>query len=207
MIFGLFKDNNKKVAEAVYGNFRAPINVAKKLGKWDKHSTFGETFVYDDYLLGFFNLYIQDFAKIAGLKTTQDRGRMMHFCFKLLDERYSKLDELNGMINRYTMKCENPTKDFKLATNHAAMVISILMDDQAQRSFSKDPIFKEATKYFSSGKFNKDIEFARELMPKEDNPAASMSSAPTKVIIANRVFTKTFTIRLNKTFKVKGMKY
>ena len=110
MIFGLFKDNNKKVAEAVYGNFRAPINVAKKLGKWDKHSTFGETFVYDDYLLGFFNLYIQDFAKIAGLKTTQDRGRMMHFCFKLLDERYSKLDELNGMINRYTMKCENQQK-------------------------------------------------------------------------------------------------
>ena len=44
---------------------------------WPKNSenginfSFGETFVYD-YLLGFFNLYIQDFAKISGLKSTED---------------------------------------------------------------------------------------------------------------------------------------
>ena len=71
----------------------------------------------------------------------------MHYCFKLLDEKYSKLDELNSMINRYTLKCENPTKDFKLATNHAAMVISILLDDQAQ-SFSKDQFLKKLQNIF-----------------------------------------------------------
>ena len=79
------------------------LNVAKKIiGKWDKNFSFGETFVYDDYLLGFFNLYIQDFAKISGLKKLLKIVvlGMMHNCFKLLDEKYSKLDELNS-INRY----------------------------------------------------------------------------------------------------------
>ena len=157
--------------------------------------------------LGFFNFYIQNFATIAGLKTSEERGLMMTHCFKLLDESFSNLDVLNKMIDHYTMKCEKPTKDFKLATNQANMIIAVLMDDQVQRKFAKDPIYKEANKYYSSGKFNKDIKFAKEIMPEENNPSETMSSAPTKIVVANRMFTKTFTIRLNKTFKVKGMKY
>ena len=62
---------------------------------------------------------------------------------------------------------------------------------------------KEAAKYYNSGKFDADHQFAKKKMPDDLYDKKFMDSAPAHILIGYRMFEQTFVKRLNKFYKVK----
>ena len=200
-MFGLFKNKKKELAKEIFGAFKPKILVAKTTGKWEKTSTFGDIFIEDDYLLGFFNTYLSIVCAKFGY-SGQDSGLIMQDVYKLLDGTYSNVDKLEKLLRNFQVAKVSNNKDFVKGSDHAAMFFLVFTNDNNAHKFSKDPIFKEANKHFESGDFKKRNDWAKKVVPDMFADGDKMSEAPSNIVIAYRIFEKTFEERLNKTFKV-----
>tara|TARA_B100000586_G_C19879589_1_gene330300 strand:+ start:27 stop:635 length:609 start_codon:yes stop_codon:yes gene_type:complete len=202
MIFGLFKNKKKELAKQIYGVFKPRIDLVKKRGKWKKDLSFGEAFIEDDYLVGFFNQYMNMIAIPSGVKGA-DQGRLAESIFILMDPIFKDISKLEKLFDRYHSLSQEGNKEFTLATNEAFMFYNVMTDHPVKEQFSSNPIYKEAIKYFNSGKVKSDHEFAKKMMPKDLYDADFMENVPGSFVKSNRIFEKTFVKRLNKVFKVK----
>ncbi len=202
MVFGLFKNKKKELAQQIYGAFRPKIDVSKKIGKWKDYLSYGDAFINDDYLLGFFNMYASIVSRKFGF-AGKESGEIIKNIYEMMDPSYSEIIKLQRLFDRYHLLSTSKPKDFILGSDHAAMFFLVFVNDQAAHNFSKDPIYKEAQKYFSSGGFEKENEWAKKMMPKDLYDAEKMSEAPSNIVVAHRIFDKTFNKRLMKTFKFK----
>jgi len=200
-MFGLFKNKKKELAKEIFGVFKPKIDLAKTIGKWEKTSTFGDVFIDDDYLLGFSNAYFGIVAKKFGY-SGQDLGLILMDIYKLLDGTYSDLDKFQKIIQNYQSSKLNGSKELMLGEDHALMFFLVFNSDNDAHKFSKNTIYKEAIKYFDTGEFKKQSEWAKKILPKEFSNGSALSDAPSNIIIAYRIFEKTFEKRLNKVFNI-----
>ena len=83
------------------------------------------------------------------------------------------------------------------------MFYNVMTDHSVIEQFSSNPIYKEAIKYFNSGKAKSDHGFAKKMMPKDLYDADLMENVPDSFIKSNRIFEKTFVKKLQKVFKYK----
>lgn len=202
-MFGIFKNKDKKkeFAKEIFGVFKPKIHVAKKIGKWKKTSTFGDVFIDDDYLLGFSNAYFGIVSKKFGY-SGQDVGLILMDVYKLLDGTYSDLDKFQKIIQNYQLAKSSGSKDLILGEDHALMFFLVFTSDNDAHKFSKDPIYKDANKYFETGEFKKQSDWAKKVLPEEFSNGNTLSDAPSNIIVAYRIFEQTFEKRLNKLFKI-----
>ena len=200
-MFGLFKDKKKELAKEIFEVFKTKILFTKKVGKWEKTTTFGDVLIGDEYLLGFFNTYLGLVSKKSGY-SGQDIGLISIDAYKLLDGTYSDLDKFQKIIQNIQLAKAMKSKDSMLGEDHALMFFLVLTNDNDAHKFSKDPIYKEANKYFDSGEFKKKSEWAKKILPKEFSSGSALSDAPSNIIVAYRIFEKTFENKLNKVFKI-----
>ena len=202
-MFGIFKNKDKKkeFAKEIFGVFKPKIHVAKKIGKWKKTSTFGDVFIDDDYLLGFSNAYFGIVSKKSGY-SGQDVGLILMDVYKLLDGTYSDLDKFQKIIQNYQLAKSSGSKDLILGEDHALMFFLVFTSDNDAHKFSKDPIYKDANKYFETGEFKKQSDWAKKVLPEEFSNGNTLSDAPSNIIVAYRIFEQTFEKRLNKLFKI-----
>ena len=202
-MFGIFKNKDKKkeFAKEIFGVFKPKIHVAKKIGKWEKTSTFGDVFIDDDYLLGFSNAYFGIVSKKSGY-SGQDVGLILMDVYKLLDGTYSDLDKFQKIIQNYQLAKSSGSKDLILGEDHALMFFLVFTSDNDAHKFSKDPIYKDANKYFETGEFKKQSDWAKKFLPEEFSNSNTLSDAPSNIIVAYRIFEQTFEKRLNKLFKI-----
>ena len=199
-MFGLFKDKKKELAKEIYGVFKPKIHVAKKIGKWESNLSFGDVFISDDYLLGFFNTYLSFVCKKFGY-TGQDSGDIMLEVYAQVDETYSDVQKCQQLFETFQTAKSKGDKDFILGQDHAFMFFLVFTSDNDAHKFSQDPIYIEANKYFETGEFKKKGELAKKILPK-DLSTGALSNAPSNIIVAYRIFEQTFEKRLNKVFNV-----
>ena len=155
----------------------------------------------DEYLLGFFNTYLSFVSKKSGY-SGQDIGLISIDVYKLLDGTYSDLDKFQKIIQNIQLAKAMKSKDSMLGEDHALMFFLVLTNDNDAHKFSKDPIYKEANKYFDTGEFKKKGEWAKKILPKEFSSGSALSDAPSNIIVAYRIFEKTFENKLNQVFKI-----
>ena len=201
IMFGLFKNKKKEFAKEIFGTFKPKIDLAKTIGKWEKTSTFGDVFIDDDYLLGFLNAYVAIVSRKFGYRG-KDAGEISIEVYELLDGTYSDLDKVKIIFQNYQSAKLSGSKDLILGEDHALMFYLVFTSDNDAHKFSKDPIYKEAIKYFETGEFKKQSEWAKKILPKELSSGSGLSDAPSNIIVAYRIFEKTFENKLNKIFKI-----
>ena len=201
VVFGLFKNKKKEVAKIIFETFKPKILAVKKIGKWNKTSTFLDILINDDYLLGFLNAYLAIVSRKFGY-SGKDAGEISLDVYELLDGTYSDLDKVQKIFQNYQSAKLNGSKDLILGEDHALMFYLIFTSDNDAHKFSKDPIYKEAIKYFETGEFKKQSELAKKILPKEFSSGSGLSDAPSNIIVAYRIFEKTFENKLNKVFKI-----
>ena len=199
-MFGLFKNKKKELAKEIFGPFKPKIDVAKKIGKWKSNLTFGDVFISDDYLLSFLNTYIAFACREFGY-TGQDAWYVMMDVYELLDKTYSDTNKLEQYLEASQRVKLKKSKDCILGEDNALMCFLVVSNNNDTHKFAQDPIYKEAYKYFESGKFKKDGEWAKKILPKEFSGGALLN-APSNIVIAYRIFEKTFEKKLNKVFKI-----
>jgi hypothetical protein len=199
-MFGLFKDKKKELTKDIFGVFKPKIQVATKLGKWKTGLSFGDAFISDDYLLGFFNTYIAFTCREFGY-TGQDGGLIMSDVYGLLDKTYSDTEKQQLLMETFRKAKMKGSKDFILGEDNSLMFFLVFTSNNDAHNFSKDPIYKEANKYFETGEFKKKGELAKKLLPK-DLSTGALSDAPSNIIVAYRIFEQSFEKRLNKVFKI-----
>ena len=200
-MFGLFKDKKKELSKEIFGAFKPKIQVATKLGKWKSGLSFGDAFISDDYLLGFFNTYISFTSREFGY-TGQDAGLIMMDVYELLDKTYGDIQKQQLLIETFQKAKMKGSKDFILGEDNSLMFFLVVTNNNDTHKFSQDPIYKEAYKYFESGKFKKRNDWAKKNMPELLADGDKMSEAPSSIVIAYRIFENTFEKRLNNVFKV-----
>jgi len=200
-MFGLFKNKKKELAKEIFGAFKPKIQVATKLGKWKSNLSFGDAFISDDYLLGFFNTYIVFTAREYGY-TGQDGGLIMLDVYEYLDKTYSEIEKQKLLFETFKKAKASGSKDFMLGEDNALMFFLVVTNNNDTHKFSKDSIYQEAYKYFETGKFKTRNDWAKKNMPELFADGDKMSGAPSNIIIAYRIFEKTFEKRLNKVFNI-----
>ena len=122
--------------------------------------------------------------------------------YKLLDGTYSDLDKFQKIIQNYQSAKSSGSKDLILGEDHALMFFLVFTSDNDAHKFSKDPIYKDANKYFETGEFKKQSDWAKKVLPEEFSNGNTLSDAPSNIIVAYRIFEQTFEKRLNKLFKI-----
>ena len=200
-MFGLFKNKKKDLAKEIFGAFKPKINVANKLGKWKSDLSFGDVFIGDDYLLGFLNTYIAFACREFGY-TGQDTGYIMMDVYELLDKTYGDTQKQQQFLEKSQKTKMKGSKDFILGQDNALMFFLVVTNNNDTHKFSQDPIYKEAYKYFETGDFKKRNDWAKKNMPELLADGDKMSEAPSNIVIAYRIFEKTFEKKLNKVFKL-----
>ena len=151
-MFGLFKNKKKELAKEIFGAFKPKIQVATKLGKWKSNLSFGDAFISDDYLLGFFNTYIVFTAREYGY-TGQDGGLIMLDVYEYLDKTYGETEKQKLLFETFKKAKASGSKDFMLGEDNALMFFLVVTNNNDTHKFSKDSIYQEAYKYFETGKF------------------------------------------------------
>jgi len=199
-MFGLFKDKKKELSKDIFGVFKPKIHVATKLGKWKTGLSFGDAFISDDYLLGFFNTYIAFTCREFGY-TGQDAGLIMLDVYGSLDKTYGDIQKQQLLMETFQKAKMKGSKDFILGEDNSLMFFLVFTSNNDAHNFSKDPIYKEANKYFETGEFKKKGELAKKILPK-DLSTGALSDAPSNIIVAYRIFEQSFEKRLNKVFKI-----
>ena len=201
-MFGLFKNKKKEFAKSLYGIFKPRIDLAKSKGNWKDHLSFGDAFINDDYLIAFFNMYINTQMKANGIEGIE-QGKMAVMIYELMDPTYKDFIKIQRLMDRYHLLSQEGNKVFKKGTNDAFMMYNVLTDHPITSEFKSNSIYKEAIKYFESGQAKKDHEFAVKMMPKDLYDADFMSNVPASFLKGNRIFEQTFVKRLAKVFKIK----
>lgn len=200
-MFGLFKNKKKELANQIYGVFRPRIHLAQTKGTWEDYLSFGDAFINDDYLIAFFNMYINTQMRANDIEGV-DQGKMAVSIYELMDPTYKDFTKVQRLMDRYHLLSKEGNKVFTKGTNDAFMMYNVLTDHPITSEFKSNPIYKEAIKYFESGQAKKDNEFAIKTMPKDLYDADFMSNVPASFLKGNRIFENTFVKRLNKVFKV-----
>ena len=200
-MFGLFKNKKKELANQIYGVFRPRIHLAQTKGTWEDYLSFGDAFINDDYLIAFFNMYINTQMRANDIEGV-DQGKMAVSIYELMDPTYKDFTKVQRLMDRYHLLSKEGNKVFTKGTNDAFMMYNVLTDHPVTSEFKSNPIYKEAIKYFESGQAKKDNEFAIKTMPKDLYDADFMSNVPASFLKGNRIFENTFVKRLNKVFKV-----
>ena len=121
--------------------------------------------------------------------------------YGLLDKTYSDTEKQQQFLLTTQKARMEKSKDFMLGEDNALMFFLVFTSNNDAHNFSKDPIYKEANKYFETGEFKKKGELAKKLLPK-DLYTGALSDAPSNIIVAYRIFEQSFEKRLNKVFKV-----
>ena len=201
-MFGFFKSKKKELANQIYGVFMPRIEVVKKYGKWEDYLTVGDVIVNDDYLLAFFNMYINLTMKAHDINGV-DQGKMAVSIYELMDPTYKDFTKVKRLMDRYHLLSKEGNKVFTKGTNDAFMMYNVLTDHPVTSEFKSNPIYKEAVKYIESGGAKKDNDFAIKTMPKDLYDGDFMSNVPSSFLKGNRIFENTFVKRLNTVFKVK----
>ena len=201
-MFGLFKSKKEKLAEAIYGNFRPGFQVVKKYGKWDNKKSFGEIFITNDYLIGYLNNYINLCGKANGVEGI-NLGKLAARTYELMDPIFKEFSKLEESMDRYHNLSSKPNKELKLATDESYIFLRSVMSSEISNEILSSKIYKEAAKYYNSGKFDADHQFAKKKMPDDLYDKKFMDNAPAHILIGYRMFEQTFVKRLNKFYKVK----
>ncbi len=192
-MFGLFKNKNQEIVKTIYEVFEDKIHFYKKSGKLEYNNSFGEIFTSDDYLLGFFNTYISIVIDKSGY--LKDRGIILATIYALLDEIYADDRKLEIVFEKFLSAKSNGSNDFILGKHDASMFYAVLANDIESYKFSQNPIYKEAIKFFETGEFK-----VKKILPKNFSTGRTFSDIPSNIIIAYRIFEKTFEKRLNIIF-------
>ena len=200
-MFGLFKNKKKELANQIYGVFRPRIHLAQTKGTWEDYLSFGDAFINDDYLIAFFNMYINTQMRANDIEGV-DQGKMAVSIYELMDPTYKDFTKVQRLMDRYHLLSKEGNKVFTKGTNDGFMMYNVLTDHPVTSEFKSNPIYKEAIKYFESGQAKKDNDFAIKTMPKDLYDADFMSNVPASFLKGNRIFENTFVKRLNKVFKV-----
>ena len=200
-MFGLFKNKKKELAKNIYGVFRPRIHLAQTKGTWEDYLSFGDAFINDDYLIAFFNMYINTQMRANDIEGV-DQGKMAVNIYELMDPTYKDFTKVQRLMDRYHLLSKEGNKVFTKGTNDAFMMYNVLTDHPVTSEFKSNPIYKEAIKYFESGQAKKDNDFAIKTMPKDLYDADFMSNVPASFLKGNRIFENTFVKRLNKVFEV-----
>ena len=201
-MFGLFKNKKKELAKKIYGVFRPRIHLAQTKGTWKDYLSFGDAFINDDYLIAFFNMYINTQMRANDIEGV-DQGKMAVSIYELMDPTYKDFTKVKRLMDRYHLLSKEGNKVFTKGTNDAFMMYNVLTDHPVTSEFKSNPIYKEAVKYIESGGAKKDNDFAIKTMPKDLYDADFMSNVPASFLKGNRIFENTFVKRLNTVFKVK----
>ena len=201
-MFGIFKNKKKELAKQIYGIFKPRVHLAQTKGVWENHLSFGDAFINDDYLIAFFNMYINTQMKANGIEGI-DQGKMAVSIYELMDPTYKNFTKVQRLMDRYHLLSNEANKVFTKGTNDAFMMYNVITDHRITSEFKSNPIYKEALKYFDSGQATKDHTFAMKMMPKDLYDADFMSNVPASFLKGNRIFENTFVKRLNIVFKVK----
>jgi hypothetical protein len=202
MIFNFFKNKDKEYAEQTYSMFAPPIKFAKEYGDWKKSSkTFGELFIDDKYLLGFFNIFISFTGKkVFNITSPKQSGLLMMECYKKMDGTFVLDEKVQLMTDIYQSLIGASNKDFEQAINDASLVFHVLCFPDSQDTYSDNVIFKEAKKFINSKEHQSEKNLQQKLF--EGFPKTYYAKQPENALIAYRIFQNTFLKRLNKTFKV-----
>jgi len=198
-MFGLFKDKKKELSKEIYSVFKLKIDFVKITGKREGNLSIGDVLISDDYLLSFLNTYIAFTCKKFGYSGA-DTGYIMMDVFELLDKTYSDVQKCQQFLETFQEAKSKGGKDFILGCDHAFMFFLVFTSDNEAHKFSKDPIYKEAHKYFETGEFKKKSDLAKKILPKEFSSGSALSDAPSNIIVSYRIFENTFEKRLNKIF-------
>ena len=145
MIFGLFKNKKKELAKQIYGAFRPKIDVSKKIGKWKDNLSYGDAFINDDYLLGFFNMYANIVSRKFGF-AGKDSGEIIQDIYEIMDPSFSDIVKLRRLFDRYHLLSTSKTKDFILGSDHAAMFFLVLVNDKESLKVLLGDNFEAVTK-------------------------------------------------------------
>jgi len=202
MIFNFFKNKDKEYAEQTYGMFAPPIKSAKEYGDWKKSSkTFGELFIDDKYLLGFFNTFISFTGKkVFNITSQKQSGLLMMECYKKMDGTFVLDEKIQLMADIYQSLIGASNKDFEQAINDASLVFHVLFFPDSQDTYSDNVIFKESKKFINSNEYKSEKNLQKKLFT--GFPKSYSEDQPVNAKIAYRIFQNTFLKRLNKTFKV-----
>jgi hypothetical protein len=198
--FDLFKDKKKEFAPVIYGLFRPRIEVVKKYGKWNKDLSFGESFILNEYLIAFLNMYINMVAKANSIEGIEV-GKLAAKVYEEMDPVFKDFSKLKILMDRYHDLSSKGSKEFKLATDECFMFYNIVTNHPAIKEFTDNPIYKKANKYFMSGQAKKDHDFSKKLMLKNMHNSEIMDNALPNLLLANKIFELTFVNKLNKFFK------
>lgn len=202
MIFNFFKNKNKEYVQQAFSMFAPPIKFAKEYGDWKNNSkTFGELFIEDKYLLGFFNVSISLIGKkVLNITGAQQSGSLIMECYKKIDGTFVLVEKIKKMTDMYKSLMGEDNKDFKQAIDDASLVFHVLFFPNSQDTYSDNVIFKEAKKFVNSNEFKSEKNLQKKLL--EGFPKSYLDDQPINAKIAYRIFQNTFLKRLNKTFKV-----
>jgi len=202
MIFNFFKNKNKEHTQQAFSMFAPPIKFAKEFGDWKNNSkTFGELFIEDKYLLGFFNVLISLVGKkVLNITGAQHSGFLIMECYKKIDGTFVLVEKIKKMTDMFESLMGEDNKDFKQAIDDASLVFHVLFFPNSQDTYSDNVIFKEAKKFVNSNEFKSEKNLQKKLL--EGFPKSYLDDPPINAKIAYRIFQNTFLKRLNKTFKV-----
>jgi hypothetical protein len=202
MIFNFFKNKQKEYAEQIYGMFSPPIRLAKEFGNWKKSSkTFGEIFIEDEYLIGFFNMFVTFVGKkILNITDSKEFGYVMMECYKKMDGTFSSVDKIQKMTDEFTSLAGGDNQNFNQGGKEASIVFHILFFPNSQDTYSDNKLLKEAKNFFNSNEHKSEKNLKQKLF--EGFPKSYYQELPENSLIAHRIFQNTFIKRLNKTFNV-----
>jgi hypothetical protein len=202
MIFNFFKNKQKEYAEQIYGMFSPPIRLAKEFGNWKKSSkTFGEIFIEDEYLIGFFNMFITFIGKkILNITDSKEFGYVMMECYKKMDGTFSSVDKIQKMTDIFTLLTGGENQNFNQGGAEASIVFHISCFPDAQNTYSDNLLFKEAIKFINSNEHKSQKSLQQKVF--EGFPKSYYQELPENSLIAHRIFQNTFIKRLNKKFHV-----
>ncbi len=202
MIFNFFKNKHQEYAEQIYGMFAPPISSAKEFGNWKKNSkTFGEIFIEDEYLIGFFNIFITFVGKkLLNITDPKEFGYVMMECYKKMDGTFSSVDKIQKMTDIYTLLSGGNNKNHNQGVADASIVFHISCFPDTQNRYSDNVLFKEAVKFINSDDHKSQKSLHQKVF--EGFPKSYYQGLPNNSLIAHRIFQNTFIKRLNKTFNV-----
>lgn len=200
-MFGFFKSKKlEKYATTIFDVLAPQIGLAKQFGKWPDYTTMCDRMIDNDYLLSYFNAYINIILKMQyHLENSKDCGKITVKILEMIEPTFSDALKLQRYMDRLLIASNTPK--FKKGAEDAFMTCLVMLDLQEQEKFKTNKTYKEAVKYFENGDFERDKEITQQLgIPN----SSQIANIPKRFIIAHRIFEMTFGRELASYFKFKN---
>jgi|TARA_B110000977_G_scaffold138817_1_gene176294 hypothetical protein len=197
-MFGLFKEKKlNNYANTIFDVLAPQIGLAKEFGNWPDYTTMCNRMIDNDYLLSYFNSYINIMLKIQyRLESSKDCGIVTMKILEMIEPKFADPIPLQRYLDRLIVASDTPK--FKKGAEDAFMTCMVMLDMQEQEKFSKDKTYKEAFNYFDDGEFDADKKITQQLGIKN---SSKIGNIPKRFIVAHRIYEMTFGKELASHFK------